>query len=309
MAATTTSSDSDTNSINHNASSSSLGDHSHSTGTAAAADAVPEMGPYIRVMRDQLNFFVTRLLFMQEDQADSLGAQTATSRQKMLWNSSNSSGLHSSSGSGLHNSVAQLDASGTNLLGVCVEVSEEEADVLVYQDNARILTNQAAKSMPPLPAIPAAPESPKAVEGRKGLVMVTPHTSSAAAATVLKQNNERLTPNSFAIVTEENDLDTKPAARKTAPPESLPLANLGIADNNDNDDDDDDDMPMTINPGPDNRIFPKNRSRANSKGPRRHSSAKGAIRRSPSSASKASTDDGQGEQQVGSSGTMAKSLH
>jgi hypothetical protein len=51
---------------------------------------------------------------------------------------------------------------------------EQLEGVTVFQDNARILPNSMAKSMPPVPFPPAGPESPRAVEGKNGISFITP---------------------------------------------------------------------------------------------------------------------------------------
>lgn len=127
--------------------------------------------PYISIMKDNLNFFMTRLLFMEEDKADSLQARRSTARMREVGNNS--------SGSLAFNDSRAAHDSQSNLLGVGgnggpYDDDRMEEGVIVYQDNARILPNTIAKSMPPVPFPPAAPESPRAVEGKDGITMITP---------------------------------------------------------------------------------------------------------------------------------------
>jgi hypothetical protein len=176
--------------------------------SSSCASSSGDSAPYLRVMKTQLNFFMTRLLFMQEDKADSLGARATNARRmnnsgSNMNNSgnlgSNSGNLGSNSSFNFNNSASRLDhvhgqGHGTNthgaknahLLGAYMEEDDLGTDdfLCVFNDNARILPNRVAKSMPAPQFPPAAPESPRPVETREGIIMMTPthHSIGGAAA-------------------------------------------------------------------------------------------------------------------------------
>jgi hypothetical protein len=120
--------------------------------------------PYLRLVKTQLNFFMTRMLFMQEAHADSLGAQKTRMQN---------------SASSLNNSASKLQHQAGDGLGGYFDEEQhhDQSDELwVYNDNARMLPNSRAKSLPPIPFPPAAPESPRQVERKDGVrVMVPTH--------------------------------------------------------------------------------------------------------------------------------------
>jgi hypothetical protein len=191
--------------------------------SSSSSCASPASGgaPYLRVMKTQLNFFMTRLLFMQEEKADSLGAR-ATNARRM----NNSGNLGSNSSLNFNNSASRVEGQqgqpgqhgqhGTKNAHLLGPMEEDELgcdDVLcIYSDNARILPNSVAKSMPAVPFPPAAPESPRPVETKDGIIMMAPshHSFTGGAASGL--------------------------------PEALPLGDMALEDHDhDNDNDDDDD--------------------------------------------------------------------
>ena len=155
--------------------SSSTSFHSSQEGNLSAAAAAPgstnshshsnshnhNPTPYISIMKHNLNFFMTRLLFMEEDKADSLQA-----RRRRAGN--NSSGNLAFNDSRALSDSQQLFEDDDN------EDRGPLEGVIVFQDNARILPNTRAKSMPPVPFPPAAPESPQPVEGKHGITFMTP---------------------------------------------------------------------------------------------------------------------------------------
>lgn len=128
--------------------------------------------PYLRLVKTQLNFFMTRMLFMQEAQADSLGAQKAR-----MQNSASSLNNSASRDMSLQAAAASgtVTGGGDGLKGYFDEGHVEAEDELwVYNDNARVLPNARAKSYPPIPSPPAAPESPRPVERKDGVRVMTP---------------------------------------------------------------------------------------------------------------------------------------
>lgn len=151
------------------------------------ADDDLENTPYLRLMKTNLNFFMTRLLFMQEREADSLGAQNA---RRM--NQSNSSMNFNNSASRVdqNNNQASGSDDGNGILKYFDEQDEEEGDdICVYNDNARILPNTRAVSYPPVPFPKAAPESPRAIEGKDGVKIVTPTHQTVDPLVKIKANS------------------------------------------------------------------------------------------------------------------------
>lgn len=125
------------------------------------------MGPHIA-----LNFFMTRLLFVEKNKVNSLKAKS------------------------------------------------DKAQIQIVVDNAKILREKDAKSLPPVPAPPSAPESPKPVEGRKGVRWLGLLGKEADPAVVY----------SGAVPTDEHD-QTRPIPQQPQKQDSLPsLANLKIED-------------------------------------------------------------------------------
>lgn len=121
-------------------------------------------------MKTNLNFFMTRLLFMQEREADSLGAQNT---RRM--NQSNSSMNFNNSASRVDQNNNNNNQNGGSALDTYFDEQEEDGDELcVFNDNARMLPNTRAVSYPPVPFPKAAPESPRPVEGKDGVKIVTP---------------------------------------------------------------------------------------------------------------------------------------
>lgn len=148
-----------------------------SSSSSCASRASSAATPYISLVKTQLNFFMTRLLFMQEKSADSLGARQTNARRQNPGSSSSLS-FNNGSASRFDNSNSNVHTTSNRgvddggLLGYFDE--EPEPDVQVFNDNARILPNSRAKSMPTLPFPPAAPESPRPVEGKDGIVVKAP---------------------------------------------------------------------------------------------------------------------------------------
>jgi hypothetical protein len=190
------------------ASSSSCASQASLQGLHGAGGGNGHPKPYINVLKTQLNFFMTRLLFMEDENVDSLGATaTATRRQKKLNDSMNSSFGGGDSSARLGGSNPRLGGSNSRFHGsaggaaggfggldAMMEADEEDeddgplADVQVIQDNARILPDCYAKSMPPVPFPPAAPESPRPLETKHGLAMTTPtHHSAAGRAAAVQE--------------------------------------------------------------------------------------------------------------------------
>lgn len=166
--------------------------------------------PYLRLVKTQLNFFMTRTLFMQQQGADSLGAQkTNALRMQNSASSMNNSGSRVASSS----AGAATAQNGDELLGYFDDNHDESDDVWVYADNAKILPNSQAMSMPPIPFPSSGPESPRQVERKDGVRFMTP-----------------------------THIPTDPLGRKKpAVPDALPVApmsEMALVDEEEEDDDD-----------------------------------------------------------------------
>lgn len=132
------------------------------------ATATDDRGqPYLRLVKTELNFFMKRILYMQEPGADSLAARRGHNTSTSSMNNS---------GSRVHVDQQQQHAAGGNdeLLQLFDSGRDESEDVFVYSDNPRILPNSQAQSWPPLPFPQAGPESPRQVERHDGVRMMTP---------------------------------------------------------------------------------------------------------------------------------------
>ncbi|CAB9516625.1 expressed unknown protein [Seminavis robusta] len=179
--------------------------------------------PYLTVMKTQLNFFMTRLLFMQEEKADSLGAR----RERRMNNSMNGSGNMNMSGSFNTNSTrldnqpaqAQQAEDHGNLLGPMMEPDELSTDdICVFNDNARILPNSRAKSFPAVPFPPTAPESPRPVEGKEGVLVVAPTHRPASP----KSNGSTVVVDQLPEALPLSDMALEDRTKKAAEEDELP---------------------------------------------------------------------------------------